>query len=193
MAVTTVGTLVASWGVDLQRGVDDHKFRNNSSYAPQALNPIPMRTATNLGFVDRLWRLFEPSGGSGFDNLDRHLIRKILLAQHGMSDPGLAADKGAIEHVLWKYSCFHSPFLPKSFRTFFSCNARDIPERERPGQPSEATPHAVSSIFTATNRNCVHAFLFGRCWHRCGRRRLNHMARSNRGRPRILPGWRRHR
>lgn len=153
MAVTTVGTLVASWGVDLQRGVDDHKFRNNSSYAPQALNPIPMRTATNLGYVDRLWRLFEPSGGSGFDNLDRHLIRKILLAQHGMSEPGLAADQGAIEHFYGNIPASIRLLCPKAF----VLSAASTPEilrnanvRANPAKPLHMLSRAILLLRTAT-------------------------------------------
>jgi hypothetical protein len=153
MAVTTVGTLVASWGVDLQRGVDDHKFRNNSSYAPQALNPIPMRTATNLGFVDRLWRLFEPSGGSGFDNLDRHLIRKILLAQHGMSDPGLAADKGAIEHFYGNIPASIRLFCPKAFVLSSPATPeifRNANVRANPAKPLHMLSRAFLLLRTAT-------------------------------------------
>ena len=115
MAVTTVGQLIAAWGIDLQRGVEDHKYRNNSSYAPHALNPIPMRTATNLGYVDRAWRLFEPSGGSGYDNLDRHLIRKILHAQHEMSDPGVLPGEGSIDRFYGNLPAAIRLFCPKSF------------------------------------------------------------------------------
>ncbi|HMU22884.1 MAG TPA: hypothetical protein PKC48_11365, partial [Sphingorhabdus sp.] len=88
ISVGTVGALIQAWGVDLQRGLVDRNFRNTSSYAAHALNQLPMRTASNLRFIEAAWRLFEPSGGGGFDSLDRYLVRKILNGQHEIMNPG---------------------------------------------------------------------------------------------------------
>lgn len=153
IAVTTVGKLVAAWGVDLERGVEDHKFRNNSSYAPQALNPIPMRTATNLRYVDQAWRLFEPSGGSGFDNLDRHLIRKILRAQHEMSDPAQPAEQGAINEFYHNIPASVRLFCPKSFVLSSVVTPqilRNASVRATPAKPLHMLSRALLLLRTAT-------------------------------------------
>ncbi|WP_248447316.1 hypothetical protein [Sinorhizobium meliloti] len=76
------GKLIAGWGLDLQRGKDDHKFRNISSYNPQALAPMPDDANGRLNFVEHIWILFEPTSASRFDMLDRHLLRAMLWEQH---------------------------------------------------------------------------------------------------------------
>jgi hypothetical protein len=75
-------TLIEAWGVDLRRGKDEHKHRNISSYSPQAMNPLGAIAPDGLRFVQGFWNLFEPTSGSSFDNLDRFLLRSLLLKQH---------------------------------------------------------------------------------------------------------------
>jgi hypothetical protein len=83
VAVSAVSTkLVASWGVDLKRGKNEHAFRNESSYSSQLLNPISATPEEMLGFVDATWRHLEPSGGGSFDSIDRHLLRSLFQTQH---------------------------------------------------------------------------------------------------------------
>lgn len=153
MTVTTVGRLINAWGVDLQRGIEDRKFRNNSSYAPHALNPIDMRMATNLRYVGRAWRLFEPSGGSGFDNLDRHLIRNVLLAQHEISSPGQPVNQGAIATFYDNVPAAVRLFCPKAF----VLSAQITPEvlrsanaRSTPAKPLQMLSRALLLLRTAT-------------------------------------------
>jgi hypothetical protein len=92
---TSAGGLISAWGLDLQRGFDEHKQRNISSYAPQALNPVPQRIKVELAFVEELWDLFEPSVGPNFDKLDRHLLRTMFWKQHSLVS-NLTLDQGAI-------------------------------------------------------------------------------------------------
>lgn len=96
-AAATVGQLIRVWGIDLKRGMDDRGYRNTSSYAAHALNVIPAYVATNLRFVEKMWIMFEPSGGAGFDTLDRFLLRRVLLAQHEATAPGTNLDGGPID------------------------------------------------------------------------------------------------
>lgn len=110
ISTATVGGLINAWAVDLKRGQVDRGFRNTSSYAGHALNPLAMRTGTNLRFIENVWRLFEPSGSASFDKLDRHLLRRILLAQHESVSPGSSPDTGAIDS---QYAN-----LPASIRAF---------------------------------------------------------------------------
>ena len=81
---TSANSLIAAWGADLRRGAFDHRQRNISSYAPQALNPLSQRITWELDFVEELWNLFEPSTGPNFDKLDRHLLRSIFWKQHDL-------------------------------------------------------------------------------------------------------------
>jgi hypothetical protein len=94
-AVTSASSLISAWGLDLQRGVDEHRQRNISSYAPQALNPLPQHVTAELAFVTELWELFEPSAGPNFDNLDRHLLRVMFWKQHDLVS-GFPRDQGAL-------------------------------------------------------------------------------------------------
>ncbi|HTK35595.1 MAG TPA: hypothetical protein VL358_09975 [Caulobacteraceae bacterium] len=75
---TVAGALIEGWGLDLKRGEREHVYRNISSYAPQGLNPLAQSAVDVVQFVEEAWRLFEPHGGAGFDELDRHLLRSML-------------------------------------------------------------------------------------------------------------------
>ncbi len=96
MQVATVGQLISAWGVDLKRGIEEKNSRNTSSYAAHCLNPLLTSVPANLRFVENAWRLFEPSGGAGFDELDRHLLRSIFGRQHEISELGVDLTAGAI-------------------------------------------------------------------------------------------------
>ena len=93
--VTSATSLISSWGLDLQRGIDEHRQRNISSYAPQALNPLTQHVNADLDFVEELWELVEPSTGPNFDNLDRHLLRTMFWKQHDLVSQ-LPLDQGAL-------------------------------------------------------------------------------------------------
>jgi len=77
-ATAVAGTLIEGWGLDLKRGEKEHVFRNVSSYAPQGLNPLSQSALDVVQFVEEAWRLFEPHGGAGFDELDKYLLRSML-------------------------------------------------------------------------------------------------------------------
>lgn len=96
MQVATVGQIIRSWGVDLKRGLEEKNSRNTSSYAAHSLNPIKNSVPATLRFIEQTWRLFEPSGSAGFDELDRHLIRSIFVQQHEITSPGQDIAAGAI-------------------------------------------------------------------------------------------------
>lgn len=89
-------TLIEAWGVDLRRGKDEHRNRNISSYSPQAMNPLAAIAPDGLRFVEGFWRLFEPTSGSSFDNVDRFLLRSLLLKQHRTVAGNMDYANGAI-------------------------------------------------------------------------------------------------
>lgn len=153
IGVTTVSKLIAAWGIDLKRGMEDHKYRNNSSYAPHALNPIAMTTSSNLRFVEQSWHLFEPTGGSGFDNLDRHLLRKILLAQHEISDPGTPPVTGVLAKNYDALPASVRMFCPLSFvlSTPVTPGAlRNAYAKVSPAKPLHMLSRALLLLRTAT-------------------------------------------
>lgn len=89
-------TLIEAWGVDLKRAKDEHNYRNISSYLPQVMNPLASITPAGLRFIREFWTLFEPTIGSSFDNLDRFLLRSLLLEQHRIVSNNLNYSHGAI-------------------------------------------------------------------------------------------------
>ena len=75
-------SLIEAWGLDLKRGQDEHVYRNISSYSPQAMNPLAAPIPGALTFVRDFWAMFEPTSGASFDQLDRFMLRSLLLKQH---------------------------------------------------------------------------------------------------------------
>ncbi|WP_156751124.1 hypothetical protein [Mesorhizobium sp. AA23] len=75
-------SLIEAWGLDLKRGKDEHAYRNISSYSPQAMNPLAQSVPGALNFVRNFWAMFEPTSGASFDQLDRFMLRSLLLKQH---------------------------------------------------------------------------------------------------------------
>lgn len=94
---TIAGNLIAIWGLDLKRAQPDQGLRNESSYSPQALNPLRTPPTDYLRFVAHAWEMCEPTTGGGFDKLDRHLLRASLWFNHGVAEAaGTPYDQGAI-------------------------------------------------------------------------------------------------
>jgi hypothetical protein len=88
--------LIFAWGLDLQRGVSEHRARNQSSYNPQAFETMPDIPIERLDFVENVWAMFEPTSSSRFDMLDRYLLRSMLWHQHETVTPGTRMEQGAI-------------------------------------------------------------------------------------------------
>lgn len=67
------------WGIDLTLLNDDHSARNMVSYRPSQFRLPPNPCATDaISFVADLWRLFEPSQGGRFPQLERALLKKVI-------------------------------------------------------------------------------------------------------------------
>lgn len=94
--VGAAGSLIEAWGLDLKTGLDDRAHRNTSSYAPQALNPLPLSLTTTMRFFEQVWTLFEPSAAGSFDKLDRHLLRSVLWQQRKLAEPKVPLATGSI-------------------------------------------------------------------------------------------------
>jgi hypothetical protein len=68
-----------TWGLDLQRFVADREARNQASYRPSQITPVPQsKILESIKFISEVWKLHEPSGQSRFDILDRFLVRRSL-------------------------------------------------------------------------------------------------------------------
>jgi hypothetical protein len=68
-----------TWGLDLQRLSMDRDSRNESSYRPTRLNRIhALNVSETSDFICDFWKLFEPSGQSLFELIDKHILRLSL-------------------------------------------------------------------------------------------------------------------
>jgi hypothetical protein len=148
-------SLIEAWGLDLKRGKDEHVYRNISSYSPQAMNPLAPSIPGALNFVRDFWAMFEPTSGASFDQLDRFMLRSLLLKQHRtvLNDQNYAT--GAIAARYEE--------LPSAIRTLasveFLTNAQE-PRRPsflqlanattRPAQPTEMLARAFLLLRAGT-------------------------------------------
>jgi hypothetical protein len=77
------------WGMDLRMPRRDRDARNESSYRPDGI-PSTWQLDPNdaLTFVEDVWRILEPSAGSPFDKIDRHILRlsleSVFRGRHGV-------------------------------------------------------------------------------------------------------------
>lgn len=72
---------LTSWGTDLTRLTDDHDSRNLASYRPSEFRLAPPPSASSaIEFVSDLWKLFEPTVGGRFPQLEKELLKRIIRA-----------------------------------------------------------------------------------------------------------------
>lgn len=68
------------WGLDLKRMDKDRGARNASSYGPSALHRWKtIERPESVRIVTDLWRMFDPTGSSRFEQIDRLFLRRIFL------------------------------------------------------------------------------------------------------------------
>ena len=68
------------WGLDLKRMNKDRGARNASSYGPSALHRWQtIDHSESVRIVIDLWRIFDPTGSSRFEQIDRLFLRRIFL------------------------------------------------------------------------------------------------------------------
>jgi len=147
--------LIAHWGLDLARGRDEHRFRNISSYNPQALHPLSTDVATSLRLVSEIWELCEPTGAGCFNNLDRFLLRALLQAQHRKINGSQNPASGAIARNYSALSPLIQAIASKDFLT--GANGEPDPEilaharaRTKPAEPIEMLSRAYLLLRAAT-------------------------------------------
>lgn len=142
-------TLIEAWGVDLKRGKEQHRYRNISSYSPQAMNPLIGVAPDGLKFVQSFWSLFEPTAGSSFDQLDRFLLRSLLLKQHRTISSNNNYREGAI------YKRYDN--LPASIRSLVSIDF--LTNIQNPRNPELIRRANSSSIVAQPTEMLARAFL----------------------------------
>lgn len=70
---------LTSWGTDLTRLTDDHDSRNMASYRPSEFRLAPAPDAPSaIEFVTDMWKLFEPTVGGRFPQLEKELLKRII-------------------------------------------------------------------------------------------------------------------
>lgn len=128
-----------SWGLDLQRFLDDRAARNISSYRPTSFTTgRPVDVASVSKFVQNLWQLTEPTT-IPFNGLDRILIRDALRQAF------IAANGSPTKSS-------------KKFSTFIDSILNFLQPREAAGQSweiflKEAPPTPKENILTLAARN----------------------------------------
>ncbi len=72
---------LTTWGIDLSRLTNDHDLRNMSSYRPSELRFAPAPSApAAIKFVTDLWKLFEPTTGGRFPQIEKELLKRVVRA-----------------------------------------------------------------------------------------------------------------
>lgn len=72
---------LTAWGTDLTRLNEDHDSRNMASYRPSEFRLAPAPTAPHaIEFVSDLWKLFEPTIGGRFPQLEKELLKRVVRA-----------------------------------------------------------------------------------------------------------------
>ncbi len=111
-----VGTeWLTTWGLDLKTIGHDHEGRNEVSYRPNHLvYQSPVDLIETSSYLQRLWELFQPYGGSRFESLDRLLLRvslrKIFSAISGNTPETNIADYQA--RIIDMLNTVNPPGLP---------------------------------------------------------------------------------
>jgi len=77
-ASSLVFNLMKSWGIDLSKGSEERSARNISSYNPHHLNPTSCDVPCLIEFLVHIWDMFQPGISNGYDQLDRHILKKSL-------------------------------------------------------------------------------------------------------------------
>jgi hypothetical protein len=147
--------LIEAWGVDLKRGKDEHLYRNISSYLPQAMNLLAPLVPDGLHFVEGFWNLFEPTAGASFDNLDRFLLRSLLLKQHRTVTNNQNYAGGAIATRYEELPASIRALAPVEFLTnVLQPRNPELLQRAnattKPAQPTEMLARALLLLRTAT-------------------------------------------
>jgi hypothetical protein len=110
------------WGMDLKILSADRDARNESSYRPDGL-PTAWRidAPASLKFAREVWSALEPSPGSRFDTIDRHILRvaleSVFKGQTGLEPSGDPARFNQLVSKVVKHQSF-SPEIEKQWVEF---------------------------------------------------------------------------
>jgi len=77
-ATITSSSWISSWIYDLQTSSADKGFRNRCSYNPHFVTPHRADISEYVNLVTALWQVLEPSPGSIFMELDKHIVRTAI-------------------------------------------------------------------------------------------------------------------
>ena len=80
-ALDVIGTeWLHLWGIDIGRYFADREARNSASYWPTSIDSWNPRTPIeNYQAVADMWSMLEPTSESRFTELDKHLLRAVLV------------------------------------------------------------------------------------------------------------------
>lgn len=110
-----VSDMVQTWGLDLREGQRARSIRNISSYNPHNLNSTGCAASEAVTFVREAWRVLEPVSVSGFDELDRFLLRRMLQKVHFLLSGNQLFQAGAIDSRYDRLDPRVTAAVPKDF------------------------------------------------------------------------------
>lgn len=157
MTVGIASALIKAWGLDLERGIEDQGLRNTSSYAVHGLNPLPNNVKSDMNYVQHVWKMLEPSGGAGFDNLDAYLLRNIFWDNHKRVHSNEEYTNGEISSRYEQLSQSVKNIASKDFFTGNSSKTKPLILRKansnRKNNPLGMTSRAILLLRVATAFN----------------------------------------
>lgn len=145
---------LTTWGTDLSRLSEDHDSRNMASYRPSEFRLAPAPTAPNaIEFVSDLWKLFEPTVGGKFPQLEKELLKRIVRSSGRLvTTTALESNLGMPPSVATNWqSFFTNTTEPKPLT--FSDKSSDVDQTDCAFQ---VTSRAALLLFLATGSTRKH-------------------------------------
>lgn len=99
---STSSAWIRSWMLDIRNSSSDKHFRNKCSYFPHVATPHRADIGECIDLVASLWEVLEPSPGAAFLELDKEIIRGVLLrtATESLELNGERTDDVSVEREL---------------------------------------------------------------------------------------------
>jgi len=98
-----------AWGLDLSDIEEDREARNLASYRPSQFRlPRPLDVGEIVGFVQTLWRMFEPGPAGRFAAIERHLLRRALRSSSAAPTDAMLSQLGLMPFEIKEWMEFLS-------------------------------------------------------------------------------------
>jgi hypothetical protein len=117
-----LGDLMQGWGLDVARFSVDRELRNQLSYNPTRLRPVPTGVTPEYiaGLYEQVWRLLEPDPANAFETLDGFIMRDAFTAlkKQDSKRQKVALPPGRTMYQHWVESVVGAGAAPSVIRLF---------------------------------------------------------------------------